>query len=405
MTKDQYKPIPHYKQNTLLRNEKDIENFKLLMSLVEQYPKHFPKILKSKKKNSFSHLLNWIDELLPQLVNYHISTKIHWILYGLTDFPTCPTCGKKFGYGCNVKVREGYATFCSRACVYKNKHIQEKTIQTKIQKYGKSLCNVEALKNKLKQKKIQDPDYYSKIANKIKQTKQQRYNDPNFNNRTKAKQTFKQHKDSDENFLRHINEKTRQTKLKNHGDPTFTNPEKNKQTRLKNNNGIYETAKQKEKRLATFANNHDGHRTPFSIPNVRRSIAQHNLEKYGAETVLKCDEIKQKIKQTLLEKYGIDHIWKSDIHKEKARDTMLQKYGTLNIRKCCYDYDNEQFDSEWELIVWIYFKEHGAKLKRNPKIFEYEFNGKLHKYVVDMQIDNLLVEVKGDMFFKEDGTM
>lgn len=325
MTKDQYKPIPHYSQNILLKTENDIKNFETLKFLIEQHPKHFSKMLKSTKQNGFTHLLSWINELLPNLETYSISTKIHWILYGLIDFPICPTCGKRFGFDKNVKVREGYTTYCCLKCIHKNKQVQEKIAQTKIKKYGTSRCNVEALKNKLAQKKIQDPKYYAKISDKIKQTKQQRYNNPNFNNRDKAKKTFDQHKNIDENFLKRIKEKTRQTKLKNHGDPTFTNPEKNKQTRLKNNNGVFETAEQKKKRIQTFANNHNGYRSPFSIPEVRVKIAKNNLEKYGSTQVLKCEEIQQKIKQTLILKYGVDHAWKNKEIQEKARTTTIKK--------------------------------------------------------------------------------
>ena len=41
-----------------------------------------------------------------------------------------------------------------------------------------------------------------------------------------------------------------------------------------------------------------------------------------------------------------------------------------------------------------------------PKIcFQYSFNGKNHKYFPDFIVDGKYIEIKGDHFFKEDGTM
>lgn len=53
-------------------------------------------------------------------------------------------------------------------------------------------------------------------------------------------------------------------------------------------------------------------------------------------------------------------------------------------------------DSSWELAWVIYSLDHGVKFERNLKGFEYEFEGKIHKYYPDFILeDGSFVEVKG----------
>lgn len=53
-------------------------------------------------------------------------------------------------------------------------------------------------------------------------------------------------------------------------------------------------------------------------------------------------------------------------------------------------------DSSWELAWVIFNLEHGIKFERNTQGFEYEFEGKKHKYFPDFRLENgSYVEVKG----------
>lgn len=54
------------------------------------------------------------------------------------------------------------------------------------------------------------------------------------------------------------------------------------------------------------------------------------------------------------------------------------------------------FDSSWELAIWIYCKDHNISIEHNPCTFVYEYDGKQHLYLVDFRINGKLVEVKGD---------
>lgn len=52
-------------------------------------------------------------------------------------------------------------------------------------------------------------------------------------------------------------------------------------------------------------------------------------------------------------------------------------------------------DSTWELAYVIYCIDHNIKIERNKQMFDYEYNGEIHKYLPDFIINGQLVEVKG----------
>lgn len=52
-------------------------------------------------------------------------------------------------------------------------------------------------------------------------------------------------------------------------------------------------------------------------------------------------------------------------------------------------------NSTYELIYYIYMSEHGHKIERNQKVYEYEWNGKKRSYYPDFRVDGKLVEIKG----------
>lgn len=138
------------------------------------------------------------------------------------------------------------------------------------------------------------------------------------------------------------------------------------------------------------------------------------LEKYGVDNIHKLEATKEAIKQTCLEKYGVENPAQCQTIKNKMQQTCLEKYGvrsysqTEDFMKKSYKkfiYDNESFDSAWELYFWIYCKDNNKNISRNTTSFEYTYNGELHKYYPDFIVDNKYYEIKGDQFFKDDGTM
>lgn len=157
-----------------------------------------------------------------------------------------------------------------------------------------------------------------------------------------------------------------------------------------------------------------GYECVLSCDWVRDKAKQNNLEKYGTENVLTLEWVRDKAKQTNLEKYGVENPFSSDEIKLKIKQTNLEKYGEDNYVKTLeyhkkarkrYKYDNEFFDSSYELALWIYAKDHNENIERASIKFEYVYDDKVHYYFPDFIYCNNIVEVKGPHFFTEDGLM
>lgn len=168
----------------------------------------------------------------------------------------------------------------------------------------------------------------------------------------------------------------------------------------------------------------------------QENIEQVNLLRYGYKNVFQSPLIKSKIKQSNLQKYGVENPQQNDIIKNKTTNTSISKYGgigfaseTLNTkikvkvnekygadnisntsyfsltRRQLYKYEDISFDSLPELAFYLYAIEHNYSIKREPVKFTFIFENKAHSYFPDFEINGQLVEIKGDYFFKEDGTM
>ena len=154
----------------------------------------------------------------------------------------------------------------------------------------------------------------------------------------------------------------------------------------------------------------------WNNPNKRKATC---VEKYGVDNPAKLDKNKQilrdrantdfyekrqeKIRQTCLNKYGVDNVAKSEISKQHARETCMKKYGVSHpmktpegFKKVAWKnifYDNEYFDSSWELAYWIWCKNHKLSIARNHQGFLLS-NGSY--FYPDFIVDGNLVEIKGD---------
>lgn len=126
------------------------------------------------------------------------------------------------------------------------------------------------------------------------------------------------------------------------------------------------------------------------------------LQKYGVDCTLKLDSVKRKRIDTLNQKYGVSSPLKNREIENKRENTLKQKYGKVRTPSYNYIYDDQIFDSSWELAVWIYCKDNDIAVEREPCTFEYVFDNKIHKYIPDFKIDNKLVELKGSQFFENE---
>ena len=208
-----------------------------------------------------------------------------------------------------------------------------------------------------------------------------------------------------------IRQKVEQTTLNNFGVKNILQSEEIKQ-KIRNNHGgkwtttTYSTQKAAETKFIKYGD---------AKYNNKEQTKNTCLEKYGETTPLKNEAVKQKIRETMLERYGVEYYPQLDECTYKRKATCLQKYGVENyaqtsqFHQCArklYAFNEQHFDSLPELAVYIYCIDHQIDICRNTTIkFKYEFDGSIHYYFPDFIINNKLVEVKGDHFFKEDDTM
>lgn len=131
--------------------------------------------------------------------------------------------------------------------------------------------------------------------------------------------------------------------------------------------------------------------------NNPQKTKKTNLEKYGCITPIQNEEIKEKNKETNREKYGFDWAQQSPILKENR----YKKYNAYNPRKK-YIFENEHFDSLWEIYFYIYNKYILCNNIRRGKRFFYYIDNKEHFYECDFLINKTEnIEIKGDHFLNE----
>lgn len=150
-------------------------------------------------------------------------------------------------------------------------------------------------------------------------------------------------------------------------------------------------------------------------PEVKIAIASTNKERYGTTTYLHSVQGEEHKKKSCLEKYGVNSFSKTSMHTEKMKETNRRNYGVdwpqqnrdfMRSMQKRYVYNGIKFDSSAELAIYIWCKDKGIDFEYQPdKVFYYVHQHSKHAYEPDFLIDGHFVEVKGDHFFKEDGTM
>lgn len=114
-----------------------------------------------------------------------------------------------------------------------------------------------------------------------------------------------------------------------------------------------------------------------------------------------CTEERQKkIEETKLKKYGKRSITDS----EKSMKSRIENHGTLSVTHQ-YMFEELEFHSSWEVYFYIYNK---YILKNNitkGKIFEYAYEGNVHRYECDFLVNGENVEIKGGQLLDENGNL
>lgn len=176
----------------------------------------------------------------------------------------------------------------------------------------------------------------------------------------------------------------------------------------------------------------------ISLANKRNALNGTNpwIKKNRKKDKNGNDIVILKIQKTCKRKYGVKSFTQSKIFIDKSKNTRyiknngryesketrqknintcLLKYGVVNgggsrqaqlkMHKKYY-YLNKYFDSSWELEYFIYLTDNNIKFEYQPNIsFKYYVDNKEYTYFPDFIVNNEIIELKGDQFFKEDGTM
>lgn len=113
----------------------------------------------------------------------------------------------------------------------------------------------------------------------------------------------------------------------------------------------------------------------------------------------------KKTAETCLRLYGHRSVWGNPSIHKKCIDKTIELHGSPNPGNK-YELDGFKFDSKPELAFYIWLRDNCIDFICKPSIsFEYEHEGKTHRYFPDFIVEGQVVEVKGDHFFKDDGTM
>lgn len=156
---------------------------------------------------------------------------------------------------------------------------------------------------------------------------------------------------------------------------------------------------------------------PAKAEVIKEKTKKTNLNKYGVNSPGQSKEIKdkqveswkkhkddilEKQQQTNIERYGVNWQVASEQTRKKIEKTLLDRYGKFIIRKF-YFYDDNFFDSSWELYMYIWLKDSGIDFEFQPSyIFEYlGDDNKMHKYFPDFKIGDTYYDVKGGQLLNE----
>ena len=146
---------------------------------------------------------------------------------------------------------------------------------------------------------------------------------------------------------------------------------------------------------------------------VQSKMKQSMTERYGVEHAFQSKELRNKYTQTMLDRFGVATPMESDALKKKFVQNNIEKYGVVNPQQVeaihkktlkHYLYNDEFFDSSWELALYIFCVDGNIPILREPVRFEYrDKNNKKHYYYPDFQVGEDLIEIKGDQFFDTSG--
>lgn len=411
--------------NPLIKTDEDRQFYRQLLDLVNNNHSHYSAMINAESRKD---LKEWIFSKTPKLVavedfKHSMSTHVIWILEGREDFPICPNpeCGKQFGFRQNIGIRPvhgnvGYRLYCCDKCRDSSPLVKEHRRQTNQLHMGvDNPFQCEAVKEQCKQKHLEN---YG-----VEQVSQS----PII--KAKIQATVEKNKAEDPHYNEKIVAKCEATKAKNHGDPHYNNIEQIKKTNLEvrgvefptQDPAVIELRQQHNldkygvKEVLEFPWIHElslsaihdkyGVWSAMQVPEIKEKAISSLIEDYGVSCVFLIPGIYEEFKKISLDKYGFEFPCQHPDVKAKIIQSRIEHLGTAATPSKRYFYNGISFDSGTELEFWIYCVDHGIAIQRSKKMYQYVVDGRTLYYNVDFEVEGQETEIKGDQFFKPDGTM
>ena len=154
------------------------------------------------------------------------------------------------------------------------------------------------------------------------------------------------------------------------------------------NNFLVKDKNGKQKRNKTMLEKH-GHEYNLQRPEILKIYQEGFEKKWGAKTPFES------------KKWLETNNYVNPMKTEEGRSLCKQNY-LKNKRKHVkrFKYENEFFDSSWELAYYIWLKDHNVKFIHEPFNLKYIFEGKSFDYLPDFKVGNEIIEIKGLHFFE-----
>lgn len=408
-----------------------------LVSEVLQFNTNFAnlnKMIKNRNPDLYQEIIRrtiFLDEQLQQNP-IPIQARLYCLTNNIVEVPIC------LGKDCTNRVKwynkNGFGQHCSNSCCQNDPDVINQHKETSFRKYGCS-CT------------LQHPD----VKKKCDQTNIERYGDviPMRSSivQERFRNTCKNNLGVESPFLsENVKEKANATNLKKHGGTGFASKEISDKVKKANLERLgVEFASQSEEwrnKVRETSQLKWGVDNPFQSEEVKEKIRNTIQQKYEVDHISKVKSIMEKRDQTLNERYGGIGYASSSI-KEKCEQTCEKRFGVKNYTqsneyKEQHDeiqskraqtceikygvphyaqtrefasvihkpytnpkYPDMSFATSWEFKVYDFLMEHNIEFEYQPKIsIHYEYKGTHHTYHPDFKVNDRVVEVKGDQFFR-----
>jgi len=322
--------------------------FMFLYETVRDYSDCYATVLKHSRKD----IGEWLDSVLEPVAEEYRSEKLEYVIparnrlwfvfHGMTRPLRCPTCGKTV-FKKVLSITQEHEPYCCCRCAGSNPESIRKLMETKAAKYG----------------------------------------DPFFNNRGKFAETVA-------SMSAERRSEWRKRILDAFHDRFGAD-------------SYMETDEFREKAEQWVKDTYgEEYSNVLQVPEVRAENEKKRLEEHGHPQWSNWE----KGRETCLEHHGVDVIFKSEEFIKERAAALIDEYGVPFVPLRLYEYGESCYDSKPELAFAVWAADNGMVVERNESIcFKFEFNGKTRTYWPDFIVDGKPVEIKGDQFFREDGTM